>query len=221
MNRSCRQGLLCVVWNCWSVCVCVRVCVCVCVYVLLLLCIPYSENFKGENFCKLLVCTTNGWDAPTFCFTNSHKTLKFTNILSLKKFSAIQHVTTGNLTQSQLERFTSSIFLLSRDSRGGGSSSEQTAHTTSLYRERIQVHSYLKGFICPQRHRQFVKRCTSRVSWQPEGYTKNSCWNGRGVGVKIKCTVKVQDLSLYLQTQEGLHYSGLLLLCAAHPRGWM
>ena len=39
-------------------------------------------------------------------------------------------------TWELVDEFTSWIFLLSRDSRGGGSSSEQTAHaTTSLYKE--------------------------------------------------------------------------------------
>ena len=79
-----------------------------------------------------------------------------------------------------VDGFTSWIFLLSRDSRGGGSSSEQTAHTTSLCKEH--------------KHTQLIERLeiiasvfwrchhhTSWVSWQPEGYTKNSCWGGRGV----------------------------------------
>ena len=39
-------------------------------------------------------------------------------------------------TWELVDGFTSWIFLLSRDIRGGGSSSEQTAHaTTSLYKE--------------------------------------------------------------------------------------
>ena len=99
MNRSCRQGLLCVIWNCWSVCV--RVCVEKWLCSHFFSAYRIVKTFKRENFANCSLVPPMDATPPHFVketFTNSHKTLKFANVLSLKKFSAVWYITTGNLT---------------------------------------------------------------------------------------------------------------------------